>query len=139
MRPDPDPSEAPDNRRYQAGPEAIPGLRALAAEADPQLMAVFTKAQEAKELQASRQRGLQRIREMQEQARAGQPVDLDEFAVLRAAVEAAEARMPLLTAEIETLLTEMDKVEGRLGTIMRQALTRRAIIAKGGTYPAGRA
>jgi hypothetical protein len=117
----------------------IPGLDALAAEADPQIMAIFAKAEEAKDLQASRRRGLERIRQMQEQAKAGQAVDLGEFAVLRGAVEAAEARMPLLTAEIETLLTEMDKVEGRLASIMRQALTRRAIIAKGGTYPAGRA
>jgi hypothetical protein len=130
---------AHDKSRYRASSGTIPGLHEMMRKADARLADVFAQIHTLRDLRASYLRGLDRIRQMQDQAKAGEAVDLSEFQTLRVAVEDAEKRIPEMADEIEAKLAELDKMPNRVGSIVRQALHRRDIIAKGGTHPGGRA
>jgi predicted nucleic acid-binding Zn-ribbon protein len=117
----------------------IPGLPSLAVEADASLTNLARLLQEAEDLKASWRRGLDRICEMQDRAKAGQNVDLIEFQTLRVAVEAAEARMPKLADQIEALTADMENMTGRVHRAVDKVLNRRALIARAETLPGGRA
>jgi hypothetical protein len=117
----------------------IPGLGQVAAEAETGLEHLFGIIEEGKACRAALDRGLTRIRELQDRAKAGEIVDLIEFQTTRIEVERNEARLGSLTAAAEAALAEVEKVPGRVGSTVRKALNRRALIARAETLPGRRA
>jgi hypothetical protein len=118
---------------------AIPGLGQVTTEAEAGLEHLFGIIEEGRACRAALNRGLTRIRDLQDRAKAGEVVDLIEFQTTRIEVERNEARLGSLAAAAEAALAEVEKVPGRLNAVVRKALNRRALIARAETLPGGRA
>jgi hypothetical protein len=118
---------------------AIPGLGQVAVEAEVGLEHLFGIIEEGKACRDALDRGLTRIRDLQDRAKAGEVVDLIEFQTTRIEVERNEARLGSLAAAAEAALAEVEKVPSRLNSVVQKALNRQALIARAETLPGGRA